>query len=104
MRRIALILFASFMTAGCATTPSFDKITGVTPKSILDVIECEIIAAKKKNAIKIARDRNLIRMGKLPKTYPIRDLKQFVAVAELSLQVGAQLTLVRSFTHTDIVS
>jgi|SRR5262245_2983018 len=104
MRRIALILFASFMTAGCATTPSFDKLTGVTPKSIVDVIECEIIAAKKKNAIKVARDLNLIRMGKLPKTYPIRDLKRFVAVAELTLQVDAQATLLPSFTQTDIIS
>jgi len=104
MRRIALILFASLMTAGCATTPSFDKLTGVTPKSIVDVIECEIIAAKKKNAIKVARDLNLIRMGKLPRTYPIRDLKKFVAVAELTLQVDAQATLLPSFTQTDIIS
>jgi hypothetical protein len=92
------------MTAGCATTPSFDKLTGVTPKTIVDVIECEIIAAKRKNAIKVARDLNLIRMGKLPKTYPIRDLKRFVAVAELTLQVDAQATLLPSFTQTDIIS
>src|SRR5215510_510315 len=104
MRTFALILFASFMTVGCATTPSFDKLTGVTPKTIVDVIECEIIAAKKKNAIKVARDLNLIRMGRLPRTYPIRDLKKFVAVAELTLQVDAQATLLPSFTQTDIIS
>jgi hypothetical protein len=104
MRTFALILFASFMTAGCATTPSFDKLTGVTPKTIVDVIECEIIAAKKKNAIKVARDLNLIRMGRLPRTYPIRDLKKFVAVAELTLQVDAQATLLPSFTQTDLIS
>src|SRR5262249_4340549 len=56
MRSFVLLLFASLMTAGCATTPSFDKLSGVTPKTIVDVIECEIIAAKKKNAIKVARD------------------------------------------------
>jgi hypothetical protein len=104
MRTFALILFASFMTAGCATTPSFDKLTGVTPKTIVDVIECEIIVAKRKNAIKVARDLNLIRMGRLPRTYPIRDLKKFVAVAELTLQVDTQATLVPSFTQTDIIS
>src|SRR5262249_32327274 len=104
MRSIVSILFLSFMTAGCATTPSFDKITGVTPKTIVEVIECEIIAAKKKNTIRVARDLNLIRMGRLPRTYPIRDLKKFVAVAELTLQVDAQATLVPSFTQTDIIS
>src|SRR5215467_4661008 len=104
MRSIASILFLSFITAGCATTPSFDKITGVTPKTIVDTLECEIIAAKKKNAITVARDLNLIRMGRLPKTHPIRDLKDYVAVAELTLQVDAQATLVPSFTQTDIIT
>jgi len=104
MRTIVSILFLSFITAGCATTPSFDKITGVTPKTIVDTLECEIIAAKKKNAITVARDLNLIRMGRLPKTHPIRDLKDYVAVAELTLQVDAQATLVPSFTQTDIIS
>ena len=104
MRSLVSILFLSCITGGCATTPSFDKITGVTPKTIVDVIECEIIAAKKKNAIKVARDLNLIRMGRLPRTYPIRDLKKFVAVAELTLQVDAQATLIPSFTQTDIIS
>jgi hypothetical protein len=104
MRSIVSILFLPFITAGCATTPSFDKITGVTPKTIVDTLECEIIAAKKKNAINVARDLNLIRMGRLPKTYPIRDLKDYVAVAELTLQVDAQATLIPSFTQTDIIS
>jgi hypothetical protein len=104
MRRIVLILCASFVTSGCATTPRFERITGVTPKTIVDVIECEIIAAKRKNTIKVARDLSLIRAGKLPRSYPIRDLKKFVAVAELTLQVDEQATLAPSFTHTDIVS
>ena len=35
---------------------------------------------------------------------PLRDLTTFVAVAELTLQVDEQATLIPSFTHTDIVS
>jgi len=99
-----LILCASLVTSGCATMPHFERITGVTPKTIVDVIECEIIAAKRKNTIKVAREQSLIRAGKLPRTYPIRDLKKFVAVAELTLQVDEQATLVPSFTQTDIIS
>ena len=104
MRRVMLILCASLVTSGCATMPNFERITGVTPKTIVDVIECEIIAAKRKNTIKVAREQSLIRAGKLPRTYPIRDLKKYVAVAELTLQVDEQATLVPSFTHTDIIS
>ncbi len=104
MRRVMLILCASLVTSGCATLPHFERITGVTPKTIVDVIECEIIAAKRKNTIKVAREQSLIRAGKLPRTYPIRDLKKFVAVAELTLQVDEQATLVPSFTQTDIIS
>ena len=104
MRRVMLILCASLVTSGCATTPGFEKITGVTPKTIVDVLECEIIAAKKKNALRLARERRLQRMGKLPKGYQLRDLTAYVAVAELTLQVDEQATLVPSFTHTDVVS
>jgi hypothetical protein len=104
MRRVVSILCASLVTSGCATTPSFEKITGVTPKTIVDVLECEIIAAKKKNTIRLARERHLQRMGKLPKNYPLRDLTTYVAVAELTLQVDEQATLVPSFTQTDIIS
>jgi hypothetical protein len=104
MRTIVSILFLSFMTAGCATTPRFEKVTGVTPKTIVDTLECEIIAAKKKNAINVARDLNLIRMGRLPKTHPIRDLRDYVAVAELTLQVDEEATLVPAFTQTDIIT
>jgi len=104
MRRVMLILCASLVTSGCATTPGFEKITGVTPKTIVDVLECEIIAAKKKNALRLVRERRLQRMGKLPKGYALRDLTTYVAVAELTLQVDEQATLVPSFTHTDVVS
>ena len=104
MYRVLLILCASLLTSACATTPGFEKITGVTPKTIVDVLECEIIAAKKKNTVRLARERRLQRMGKLPKNYPLRDLTTFVAVAELTLQVDEQATLIPSFTHTDVVS
>lgn len=104
MYRVLLILCASLLTSACATTPGFEKITGVTPKTIVDVLECEIIAAKKKNTVRLARERRLQRMGKLPRNYPLRDLTTFVAVAELTLQVDEQATLIPSFTHTDVVS
>ena len=104
MRRVMLILCASLVTSACATTPGFEKLTGVRPKTIIDTIECEIIATKNKNAIKVARDLNRIRMRELPKTHPIRDLRQYVAVADLTLQVDEQATLVPSFTQTDIIS
>jgi hypothetical protein len=104
MRRVILILCASLVTSACATTPNFEKITGVTPKTIVDVLECEIIAAKKKNALRRVKERRLQRMGLLPKNYVIRDLTTYVAAAELTLQVDEQATLVPSFTHTDVVS
>ncbi len=104
MRPFVSILFVAFAISGCATTPRFEKVTGVTPKSIVDVIECELIAAKKKNTLKVAREESLKRMGKLPRTHPVRDLRKFQAVAELTLQVDEQATLAPSFTHTDIVS
>src|SRR5258705_742364 len=104
MRRVMFILCASLVTSGCATTPNFEKITGVTPKTIVDVLECEIIAAKKKNALRKVKERRLQRMRLLPKNYIIRDLTTYVAAAELTLQVDEQATLVPSFTHTEVVS
>ena len=104
MRQFLPILVAALATSGCATLPHFDRITGVTPKTILDVIECEIIAAKKKNNRRVARETMLRRRGQLPKNYVIRDLRSFQAVAELQLQVDEQAVLAPSFTHTDVVS
>lgn len=104
MRRVMWILCASLVTSACATTPRFDKITGVTPKVIVDVLECEIIAAKQKNRIRRARQEELKRMKVLPANYVIPDLERYYAVAELTLQVDEQATLAPSFTHTDPVS
>jgi len=104
MRSFVSILFVSCILSGCATLPNFEKVTGVTPKTIVDVLECEIIAAKKKNTLRRIKERRLQRMGLLPKTYTIRDLTTYVAVAELTLQVDEQATLVPAFTQTDIIS
>src|SRR5262245_27175816 len=104
MRAIPSILFVSLATSGCASPPHFDRISGVTPKTIVDVIECEIIAAKKKNNIRVNREARLKLLGKLPKNHQIRDLRHFQAVAELTLQVDEQTILAPSFTHTEVVS
>jgi hypothetical protein len=104
MRRFVVISFIAFTLSACTSLPAFDRISGVTPKTIVDVIECEIIAAKKKNARRVARETLLRRRGKLPKNYVIRDLRQFQAVAELTLQVDEQAVLAPSFSHTDVVS
>jgi len=104
MRRVMLILLRVARDIGLRHNTSLRENHRRHAKTIVDVIECEIIAAKRKNTIKVAREQSLIRAGKLPRTYPIRDLKRFVAVAELTLQVDEQATLAPSFTHTDIVS
>lgn len=104
MRQLLSILVALLATSGCATLPHFDRVSGVTPKTIVDVIECEIIAAKKKNNRRIARETMLRRRGQLPKNHVIRDLRSYQAVAELTLQVDEQAVLAPSFSHTDVVS
>jgi hypothetical protein len=128
MRSMVPILFLSLITAGCATTPSFDKISGVTPKTIVEVIECEIIAARDKkkrekmastsNRSSMAGDKSIAmldtkmtglpmlgaKMTGPPKIVRVYDLTNFYAVADLTLQVDEQATLAPSFTHTDVVS
>jgi hypothetical protein len=119
MRRVLLIVCASFATSACATTPHFEKVTGVTPKSIIDVIQCEIIAAKKKRERVASENRAMARsksismleasrpiMGVMgpPRARQTTSLRNFYAVADLTLQVDEQMTLAPSFTHTDVVS
>jgi len=105
MRR-SLAIFAVLITSGCATTPHFDKISGVTPKTIVDVIECEIIAARKKYRIQsdVQWARFLTERQSAKQSQKLPDLRGFHAVAELTLQVDEQLTLAPTFTHTDVVS
>jgi len=105
MRRL-LAIFVVLITSGCATTPHFDKISGVTPKTIVDVIECEIIAARKKYRIRsdVQWARFLTERQSAKQSQKVPDLRGFHAVAELTLQVDEQLTLAPAFTHTDVVS
>lgn len=104
MRRVFSIACVLVITSGCATTPHFDKISGVTPKTIVDVIECEIIAARQKNDTRVTREWGRLFGGKSGRKQPIRNLRNYYAVAELNLQVDEQLVLAPSFTHTDVVS
>jgi hypothetical protein len=86
--RAAAILSASFVLAGCVTTPSFDRVTGVTPRTVVDVIQCELATTKKNLA---------------ERATPIR-LDKWTAVAELTLQVDEQATLTPAFSHTSLAS
>src|SRR5262245_33597441 len=97
MRSIMLILLMAFLTAACATRPHLEKVTGVTPKTIVETLECEIIAAKKKNDIRVAREKAMARQNQrkkpllpkrpeIPRNDDIKNLRDYVAVAELTLQ------------------
>ncbi len=91
-------LFAGLMcllVSGCVTTPQFETLSGVTPKTIVDVIECELIEARQK-----IRDANQRLADK--KKRPTLD--EWTAVADLTLQVDEEASLAPAFTHTDVVS
>jgi hypothetical protein len=90
--RTHLSLVCLLLVSGCVSTPEFDKMTGVTPKTIIDTIECELIAAR--NKLEARRRRNP----------SLQSLCDYVAVAELSLQVDEQMALAPAFSHTDVVS
>ncbi len=109
---VVLVAVAAALT-GCVTTPQFDKSSGVTPKSVVDVIACELIDARDKIC---RRNRELARLA--PAAYepclglretqvagrPLANLSNWTAVAELTLTVDEQATLAPSFAHTDAVS
>lgn len=82
---------ATMLLAGCVTTPEFDHRSGVSPTSVVQVVECELIAAKARY------ERLRYRPDK-------RGSEYWVAVADLTLQVDESATLTPSFTHTDVVS
>ena len=92
MRILWVAISAQLILSGCVSTPSFDQVSGVTPKTIVDTIECELIAAR--NRIEARRRAS----GKG------QSLCDYVAVVELSLQVDEQMALAPSFTHTNVVS
>src|SRR5262245_39961246 len=91
MRRISLV-GASLLAGGCTSLPEFDKVSGVKPNTIVDTIQCELVAAR-------ARIEKLKAERKVQ-----RSLCDFVVVADLSLQVDEQMTLAPSFSHTGVVS
>ena len=82
------------LVSGCVTTPQFETLSGVTPKTIVDVIECELIEAREK-----IRNANK-RLDK--KKQPTLD--EWTAVADLTLQVDEDASLAPAFAHTDVVS
>jgi hypothetical protein len=86
-RRFALSFISLFsvLGSGCVTTPEFDKLSGITPATIVEVVKCELIWA--------AEDHPQL-VGSPP----------WVAVADLTLQVDETTTLTPSFSHTDVVS
>ena len=95
MRTYLFAGMACLLVSGCVTTPQFETLSGVTPKTIVDVIECELIEARQK-----IRDANLRLADK--KKRPTLD--EWTAVADLTLQVDEEASLAPAFTHTDVVS
>jgi hypothetical protein len=105
------------LLSGCVSTPSLDKVSGVTPQTVVDVIECELYNARKAIDKKLATDKQLAQCfegsagRRVLKSLAARrriagcqSLGDYKAVAELALQVDEQLTLAPAFTHTDVVS
>ena len=82
--RIPFILLSALIASGCVRLPEFETRTGVTPKSIIDVIECELIASRS--------------------SFAKLKTEKWTAVADLYLQVDEQATLSPTFAHTDVVS
>jgi hypothetical protein len=105
MRRFgAVVAGVSLLASGCVTTPSFDRISGVKPKTVVDVIECELIQARNNDEKRIAALQERIRRGAIKAGTRFPRLKEWTAVVELTLQVDEELTLTPAFTHTDVVS
>jgi len=94
MRTCLVAGAACLLVSGCVTTPQFETLSGVTPKTIVDVIECELIEAREK-----IRNANK-RLDK--KKQPTLD--EWTAVADLTLQVDEDASLAPAFAHTDVVS
>lgn len=89
-RALLLAFIFSMLSGGCVTMPEFDKMSGITPATIVQVVKCELIWARSDHP-QLWGDA---RTG----------VKQWVAVADLTLQVDESTTLTPSFTHTDVVS
>ena len=95
MRAYFVAGLVCLLVSGCVTDPSFETLSGVTPKTIVDVIECELIEARQK-----IRDANKNSKDKIKRP----TLDEWTAVADLTLQVDEEASLAPAFTHTDVVS
>jgi hypothetical protein len=86
-RSLALfsVAFLSVLSSGCVTIPEFDKLSGITPVTIVEVVRCELYWAYQDH--------------KELQGYP-----PWYAVADLTLQIDETTSLTPSFTHTDMVS
>lgn len=89
--RMISVMFCSILVSACVTTPEFDTLTGITPKTIADVIKCELIWARD--------DHPELAGRKNDPAHP-----PWLAVADLTLEVDEGATLTPSFTHTDVIS
>ncbi len=92
-RRLSLFSLSAIF-AGCTTLPHFDyEHTDVTPRHVIDAIECELAAV----------DRSYF-WSTPPKTPSLSHTKNnWVAVAELTLQVDEQMTLTPAGTQSSTV-
>jgi hypothetical protein len=75
----------SIVLSACTSIPKFEKTDSVTPGVIVDVIQCELIEARNKQA-------RMQYHGKKGEEY-------WVAVADLTLQIDEQAALTPSFSH-----
>jgi hypothetical protein len=98
--RIAFSTAGLLLVSGCVSLPSFEGGGGVTPKSIVGVIECELIKARNR----IDTENKARRDSGEAKTQALEDLHGWVAVADLALQVDEQAVLTPSFAHTGVIS
>jgi len=75
----------SVLGSGCVTTPQFEKLSGITPATIVEVVRCELYWAYQDHK-------------------ELRGFPRWYAAADLTLQIDESTSLTPSFTHTDMVS
>ncbi len=120
MRSYFPIVLGCVLISGCVTTPQFEKISGVTPKSVVDVIACELIETRDRICRDI-RKQGKLRSGtrdpcddrddgkklkdvRTKDGKPLANLAEWIAVADLTLTVDEQAALAPAFAHADVVS
>jgi hypothetical protein len=95
MRPSWCVAGCALLISGCVSLPEFDTSRGVTPKSVVAVIECELIRVRNK----IDAENKLKRDTGEAKNKALEDLHGWIAVAELALQVDEQAVLTPSLSH-----